>query len=182
MQPRRTKAYFGLTPTGKVCYHNGMPLRQCQSKSTDAVFRAEKIGEMAVTASDQKKVFDQFRKHTPSDPQTTIFSSQHTDEDSLEAASVLLRGYVDAYWGEFLFVNQDDPVPRDPELVQGLYILMGVRSGDDTGWVRRWIRSRLGVPIWICLTAPKPYEWYHDELGIKPDFLFSVKGAARASG
>lgn len=182
MQPRRSKAYFGLNPTGKVCYHNGMPLRQCQSQATGATFRTEKIGDRVIAATDQKKIFDEFRKVIPADPQLTIFSSQDTDEEALEAVSFLLRGYVDSQWADFLFINQEDRPPYEPELVKGLYILMGVRSGDDAGWIRRWVRSRMGVPIWICLTAPKPVEWYQNELGIRPDFLFSVKGAAKASG
>lgn len=182
MQPKRSQAYFGLTSEGKVCYHNGMPLRQCQSQSNGVIFRGEKIGDKIISAADQKKVFDVFRQHIPTDPQVSIFSSPNTDEDALEAASLLLRGYVGSGWGGFEFVNQDDTPPYDAELVKDLYILMGVHHDDPCGWIRRWVRGRLGVPVWICLTAPKPVEWYQDKLGIKPDFLFSVKGQAVSSG
>lgn len=160
-----------------------MPLRQCQSEAEGATFRAERIGDNVLSAADQKKIFDMFFSvNRPTDPQLSIFSSQHTDEDALEAASFLLRRYVASGWGNFLFVNQEDPIPREPELVKDLYVLMGVRAGDDCGWIRRWVRSRLGVPIWICLAAPKPGDWFRDELGIKPDFMFSVKGQTRSSG
>lgn len=182
MQPKRSQAYYGLTSEGKVCYHNGMPIRQCQSETSGILFRTEKVGEQLIQTTDQKKIFDIFRKHIPADPQVSLFCSSNTDEDALEAASLLLRGYVKSGWASFQFVNQDDVPPYDAELVKDLYILMGVHQDDPCGWVRRWVRGRLGVPIWICLTAPKPVDWYQTRLGIKPDFLFSVKNTARAAG
>ena len=183
MQPKRPQAYFSLSSESKVCYHNGMPLRQCQSQTENFLFRTEKLGENIIQAAEQKKIYEGFGSNFLTDPFLTIFSSHPTDEDALEAASSLLRNYIRlGLTANFLFVNQDDSPPRDPEQVQDIYILMGVNHTAPCDWVRRWIRSRLGVPIWVCLTAPKPVEWYRDCLGIKPGFLFSLKGSAKTLG
>ena len=182
MQPKRSKAYYGLSSDGKVCFQNGMPIRQCQSDTKRILFRGEKIGDQVLSSVEQDKAFSAFLANAPDDPHITLFSSPQTDEDALEAASLLLRNYVAKNWADFLFVNRDDLPPRDPELVKGLYVLMGANHQEPADWIRRWVRSRMGVPIWICLTAPKPVDWYRDSLGLKPDFLFSVKGNAVSAG
>lgn len=182
MQPRKSRAYYGLSPEGRVCFQNGMPIRQCQNTYESVVFRGERLGDHIVSAVEQKNTFDAFRNNFPDDPRVTIFCSSPTDEEALEAASVLLRGYVKKQWADFEFVNCDDQPPRDPEFLKSLYILMGVHHQSSADWIRRWTRSRMGVPIWICLTAPKPVDWYQNVLGIRPDFLFSVKGSAVSAG
>lgn len=186
MTPKFTKAFYALDPISKVCFLNGMPIRQCQNEIITPAFKNEKIGNSVLSMVEQQKAFELFQNEIPTAPYVTIFCSKETDEGALDATGSLLKNYIDKdkNFNRFLYINKQDFPPREPEDVKDLYILMGAHQDDADicSWVRLWVRSRVGVPLWICLTADNPVAWYREKLGIKPHFLFSMRTAGRQNG
>ncbi len=184
IRPRVPSGYFfKLDSVGQTCFKHGMPIGYCRDASDNFTFKAEKLSEgKNLSAVEQEKIFSAFKTSIPEEPQVTIFSSSGTDHLALTAVSQLLRGHVRAGWTDFEFVSQNEDLPQDLEDTKGLYCLMGIHQDDQVQWVRKWVRSRLGTSIWICTTTDKPVDWFRTKLGIKPDFLFSIKGAGRSAG
>jgi hypothetical protein len=160
-----------------------MPIRQCENQTSQITFRGEKIGSTILSGAEQQKAFRIFQENRPDTPQLTIFCARETDEDALDAASSLIHTYAAKKWSRFLFINKQDAPPFDPGEVQDLYLMMGLHDDDldSTRAARLWFRSRLGVPLWLCLTSPDPVSWYREKLGLRPDFLFSIK-SGKSSG
>lgn len=186
MTPKVTKEFYRLNDTGKLCYLNGMPLSQCRTKKRNFNFKPEKIGSTLLSSAEQQKIFSVFEKNRPDSQQLTIFASSETDDLPLDAVSHLIHNYIEATpnWKSFSFIGIQDEPPRITEDIQDLYVLIGAHEQDPhiCNWVRMWARARLGVPLWICLTAKKPSEWYRESLGIRPHFLFNLKSGGRSIG
>lgn len=186
MTPKVGKEFYKLDSIGKVCYLNGMPLRQCRQINKSFMFRSEKVTKGLLSAAQQQEAFKIFEQNKPDSPQFTIFSTGETDDVALEATSHLIRNYIENGngWNSFLFIGPQDMPPRGDEDVKDLYVAIGVdeRDPDVAGWLRTWLRARLGVPIWVCLTAKKPSDWYLESLRIRPDFLFNLKTSGRSAG
>lgn len=186
MKPKFSSAYFKMDREGQTCFKNGLPLRQCQNPTpSEPIFKNEKVGSHLLTSVEQQQAFIKFQG-TDDSPFLTIFCSGETDEQSLDAISLLLRQRIKQTpsWDNFRCVTAQDYPPRDTDDIRDLFVLIGVHETDQDicRWVRMWARAPLGVPLWISLTAQKPIEWYRDKLGIKPDFLFSLRGSGRVSG
>lgn len=173
--------YYGLDSEGKVLYHIGLPLRYIKSEPMQFYFNNEPLPSGKIlSAQDQGVVFNEFYKNPVVDQGLTVFNSHPTDSDAMEAVGSLLKYYVNQLrFDNIEFVHPTEQIPQDPDDRADIYILTGVHYKDPMimPHVRRWVNYPTGCQIWLVSNAPKAFSWCVDELGKKPDALFSFQKA-----
>ena len=183
MIPRFSPAYYKLPSPEKVLYLTGMPFQYIKSDTREFEFKNEQTGKKVLTGTTQKKVFEQLLNHEMP-PGLAVFASNPTDHEAMQAISFILRTqYKQTGFKDFEYVHPSESIPAESER-KIVYILQSCHALDLnlTHQIRRWVRTSHGGSVWICLTAPKPYEWCSEHLGIKPSFLFSIKGSGVSVG
>ena len=160
-----------------------MPVQYIKSDAHEFEFKNEQTGKKVLTGTTQKKVFEQFLSHEIQ-PGLTVFASNPTDHEAMQAISFILRTqYKKLGFKDFEYVAPWESIPAESER-KIVYILQSCHALDlnSTHQIRRWARTSHGGSVWVCLTAPKPYEWCVEQLGIRPSFLFSIKGSGVSVG
>lgn len=173
--------YKALGSSEKVLYHTGMPLRYIKGEEKQMYFKNEPISQGKFLADhDQAAFYNNYAASPTKDQGLTIFNSNPTDDDALEAITKLLKHYVNFHkFSDFEFVHPTEQIPSDPEERASLYIVTGVHHTDPMimPHVRRWVNYPTGCHIWLVTNAPKAFEWCVNTLGKKPDALFSLQKA-----
>jgi hypothetical protein len=178
-------AFYRLSPSDRVLFLQGMPIEYIKEKTLKFDFRNEQLTAKLLTKTTQIKVYEQFLTSELGDPGLSIFNSEPTDYESLAAACQIIKTqYENKQFKDFQFVYPEEKPPVEVEEIKSVYVLMGCNSKDDnlTHHIRRWVRSRLGCSIWVCMGGEKPYDWALQKLGIKPQFLFSLKSVGISVG
>ena len=190
MTPRIGPDFYTLrSELDKVLYMKGMPIEMIREKTLSFDFRSEQVNTKLISVTTQRKVYEQFLTAELGNPGLTIFSSNPTDYEALAAASQIIRTQIHAKEKEFKsfqFVSpwEIPPYNEDETKIRAVYVLVGCHIKDEltTHQIRRWVRAGLGSSIWVCISGEKPYEWSINQLGIKPQFLFSLKSAGVTVG
>jgi hypothetical protein len=188
MIPRKDPSYYRLPAAQRVLYLTGMPLAYVNEAPRAYTFRNERTSRgTQLTAAMQRACLEEFRKVPPGEQQFTLFSSNPTDHEALLCCTEILRFHCEKNrFFQFEFVAPSEPLPQqeDPQDRKHLYILLGVNFQDEqmTHLVRRWVRAPHGSAIWVIGAGSSPLEWAQKKLGIRPDFLFSLKETGTSLG
>lgn len=189
MTPRIGPDFHALNELDRVLYLKGMPIEAIKEKDLKFEFRNEQINTKLLSGPVQRKTYEQFLTEALGNPGLTIFSSNPTDQESLAAASQIIKTqYRDKIkrFKSFQFVSpwENPPYNQEEEYLKAVYVLIGCHQRDEqtTHQIRRWVRAGLGASIWVCMSGEKPYDWAMSQLGIKPQFLFSLKSAGVTVG
>lgn len=189
MIPRTGPDFYSLNELDRILYLKGMPIELIKEKKLNFEFRNEQVNTKLVSGPTQKKVYEQFLTADLGNPGLTIFCSNPTDQESLAAASQIIKTqYHDKIkrFKSFQFVSpwENPPWNESEEKIKSVYLLVGCHVKDEqtTHQIRRWVRANLGASIWVCISGEKPYDWAMNQLGIKPQFLFSLKSSGVTVG
>jgi hypothetical protein len=190
MTPRIGPDFHSLkSELDKILYMKGMPIELIKEKKLTFDFRNEQINTKLLSAQIQRKAYEQFLSAELGNPGLTMFCSNPTDYESLAAASQIIRTQIHDKAKEFKsfqFVSpwENPPFTEDETRIRAVYVLMGAHQKDEatTHQIRRWVRAGLGSSVWVCMAGDKPYDWSINQLGIKPQFLFSLKSAGVSVG
>jgi hypothetical protein len=184
MIPRKDTQFHKLPTHLKVLYLTGMPVQFLKTPSEKLDFKSEKVSKGVLSVGVQRKMHDEFQKTPPENQHFALFHSSPTDQWALQCVCELLKHHHKNGFTRFEFVSPQESIPKDPEKVKDLYILLGAHTQDDalTHYVRRWVRSPHGAAIWVISGGSQPWIWTQEKLGVKPDFLFSVTNAGISVG
>lgn len=183
MTPRKDSHFYKLSPQLKALYLTGMPAQFLKDQQERIDFKGEKVSKGMLTASAQRKAYEEFQKIAPENQHFALFHSSPADLWALQAVCELLKSHHKKGFSSFEFVSASEPLPKE-ERVKALYIVLGAHTQDDsyTQMIRRWVRAPLGASVWVVSGGNHPWVWTQEKLGIKPDFLFSVVGAGISVG
>ena len=185
MIPRRDSSFHKLTsPFLKGLYLTGMPRKFLAEQDEQFTFRGEKTARGMLTPAVQKRAHELFLKNLPGDQQFALFHSSPSDHQALQCVCEILKAHFKENFGSFEFVSPSEPLPTDPERIKALYVVVGGHTSDDatTHMIRRWVRAPLGSAIWVVCGGDKIWDWTQDKLGVKPDFLFSLRSGGVSVG
>jgi hypothetical protein len=181
--PRANPTFYKLPQDLKALFMTGMPLDYLSDKTKEFQFKNEKNGTKVLSAAQQEKTFRQFREVPLGEQHFIIFNSSPTDHEALQCATNLLKKNHKEGFHEFEFVNPRENLPHRDK-IKSLYVILGCHGKDVelAHAIRKWVRTPLGASIWLILTSPEPISWTKENLGIVPNFLFSLKTAAISVG
>jgi len=126
-----------------------------------------------ISATQQKKIYDEFLKAPLDYQHSAIWCSAGNDEDPLRACTQVLLQQAKASQTNFRFFSPFDEIPRGED-VPHLCILLGVHEQDVEcmNRVRRWLRTPHGSAVWVVATVKDPFLWVSEQLGVVPNYLF----------
>lgn len=184
MIPKRDASFYQLPTELRALYLTGMPKAFLQGPSFVPHFKNERTSKGILRAEAQQKAFDEISSAVLGNQGLVIFCSTPSDQQALSCVATLLRRKHQEGFHKFEFVHPTESMPTSTELTKDLYILTGVHETDASilPHVRRWVRTSLGSEIWLVLTAKEPYRWFKENLGVTPQFLFSLKESVISVG
>ena len=185
MIPRKDATFHSLPNHFlKGLYLTGMPRKFLGLQEEKFIFRGEKVSKGVLSLAVQKKSYEQFLQFPPGEQQFTLFHSSPTDQQAIQCACEVLKEHYKQGFKSFEFVSAHEPIPTDPARIKSVYVILGghTMDPDTVHQIRRWVRAPLGAAIWVTCGGENIWDWTTNKLGVKPNFLFSVRDAGISVG